>query len=155
MEVSRRNTLAFGGGERYLEIGSQEDLAMSRVRSVIPALFLSAAALLSAGCASRGPGEFERIGPGEVVEFGDEAYKLLGVQEDFVLLRYRQRGEVPGGITGFVDEVFRVTRYDLGEGRWYAHEKAPGVCFQWMGFDSFALAEHRELPKGAVVYMLR
>jgi hypothetical protein len=111
--------------------------------------------VLAAGCASTaGPG-IQRIEPGQTVEFDDRAYQLRQVQEDFVLLRYRDPGTEKGIISGFVDEVFRISRYDLGEGRWYAHEKLPGVYLQWLGFDSFGLAHDRKAVGNAEVVMLR
>ncbi len=67
----------------------------------------------------------------------------------------RKRGASDYEISGFVDEVFRVSRYDLGEGRWYANEKLPGVYLQWLGLDSFALAHDRSAVGDAPVVMIK
>jgi hypothetical protein len=122
---------------------------------------LAAAALLlaaafAAGCAgTSGAGGMESVRPGDVVEFDGQVFQLRQVQEDFVLLRYREPGGAGGGITGFVDEVFRVSRYDLGAGQWYSHAKLPGTYVQWVGLDSFALAHDKAALRGAEVVMLR
>jgi hypothetical protein len=133
-----------------------------RLRPLLPVV-LSAASLLSAGCASAPtsgprralPPGVERIEPGETIEFEGRVFQMRQVQEDFVLLRYREPAGVGGGISGFVDEVFRVCRYDLGEGRWYTHAKLPDVYLQWLGLDSFAMAHDRSALRGAEVVMLR
>jgi hypothetical protein len=121
-----------------------------KIRSMLPILVL-----LAAGCASTSAGGIQRLEPGQTVEFDGRAYQLLQVQEDFVLMRYRDPATEPGAISGFLDEVFRISRYDLGEGRWYANEKLPGVYLQWMGLDSFGLAHDRKVLGNAEVVMLR
>ena len=119
---------------------------------ILPVLLLSAAAALAASCASRpAPGVVRPIEPGEAFEFEGGAFQLRRVQEDYVLLRFREPSPDAGGISGFMDEVLRVSRYDLGEGRWYASEKLPGVYLQWLGLDSFALARDRDAVAEAVM----
>ena len=119
-------------------------------KTLLPALLL-----LAAGCASTSGSGIGRLDPGQTVEFDGKAYQLRQVQEDFVLLRYREPGSEAGALSGFVEEVFRVSRYDLGAGRWYANEKLPGLYLQWMGLDSFALAHDRKAIGDAEVVMLR
>jgi len=127
-----------------------------RLGRAAAAFLLAAAASLAQGCASsRGPSGMESIRPGDTVEFDGETFQLRQVQEDFVLLRYRAPGVEGGGITGFVDEVFRVCRYDLGAGQWYSHAKLPGTYVQWLGLDSFGLVHDRAALRGAEVVMLR
>lgn len=126
-----------------------------RMKHVATAILLTAAALV-AGCASapanRGT---ETLRPGDIVEFEGQVFQLRQVQEDYVLLRYRAPGAEGGLISGFVDEVFRVSRYDLGAGQWYSHAKLPGTYVQWVGLDAFAMAHDREMLRGAEVVMLR
>jgi len=110
---------------------------------------------LAAGCAGSSASGIQRIEPGQTVEFDDRAYQLRQVQEDFVLLKYREPGSGQGALSGFVDEVFRISRYELGEGRWYAHQKHAGVYLQWLGLDSFGIAHDREALGGAEVVMLK
>ena len=128
-----------------------------RFSRVASAVLLAAAAALAQGCASAPArsGGMESIRPGDTVDFDGQTFQLRQVQEDFVLLRYRAPGTEGGGITGFVDEVFRVSRYDLGNGQWYSHAKLPGTYVQWLGLDSFALAHDRSALRGAEVVMLR
>ncbi len=126
-------------------------------RVLVPVV-LAFATLISVGCASAGPPlppGVERVQPGETIEFEGQVFQMRKVQEDFVLLRYREPGGVGGGISGFVDEVFRVCRYDLGAGCWYTHARLPDVYLQWLGFDSFAMAHDRSALRGAEVVMLR
>lgn len=111
--------------------------------------------LVAAGCASTSASGIQRIEPGQTVEMDDKAYQLRQVQEDYVLLRYREPGSEKGAISGFVDEVFRISRYDLGEGRWYANQNNAGVYLQWLGFDSFGIAHDRKAIGNAEVVMVR
>ena len=108
-----------------------------------------------AGCASTSANGIQRLDPGETVEFDGKAYQLQQIQEDFVLLAYREPAAEKGVISGFVDEVFRISRYDLGTGRWYANERLPGVYLQWLGLDSFALAHDRKAIGDAEVVMVK
>jgi len=95
---------------------------------------------LASACASTSgsPDGPVRLEPGDTVEFQGETYRLMLVQDDFVLLRYRDPG-TPGGLSGFMDEVLRVSRYRLGEGRWSAEEGQPAVRMRWTGGDAFVL----------------
>jgi len=128
-------------------------MKIQRALLLVAVLFTGAVA--SAGCASTSANGIQRLDPGQTVEFDGKAYQLQQVQEDFVLLRYREPGGDKGAISGFVDEVFRISRYDLGTGRWYSNDKLPGVYLQWMGFDSFALAHDRKAIGDAEVVMVR
>ncbi|MCK6480136.1 MAG: hypothetical protein HUU06_01625 [Planctomycetaceae bacterium] len=112
-------------------------------------------ALLLGGCASTGGTSSGTVHPGETVSFKGEQFLLLTVQEDFVLLRYRDPDADDGVISGFVDEVFRVSRYDLGKGRWYGSSRLPGVYIQWRGLDAFALESDPAALGGAEVVMVR
>jgi hypothetical protein len=103
--------------------------------------FLALAAFLAA-CASTPSATRAdpiKIGPGDVFEFEGTLYSLVLVQDDFVLLRYREASGAAGGLSGFLDEVFRVSRYRLGEGRWVSAESMPGLQVQWAGGDNFVL----------------
>lgn len=120
--------------------------------SAVPVLLLL---LLAAGCAGTSAAGIQRIEPGQTVEFEDRAYQLRQVQEDYVLLRYREPGAGQGALSGFVDEIFRISRYDLGEGRWYANARNSGVYLQWLGLDSFGIAHDRAALGGAEVVMVR
>ncbi len=128
-----------------------------KMRMTTRGLFLAgalAAAALGTGCASArssGPAEAR---PGREFTFEDQDYRMLVVDTDFVLLRRVGSDSGPGEITGFVQEVFRVSRYDLGEGRWYVHRSLPGTYIQWRGGDSFALTRDRSLLRGAEVATL-
>ena len=125
---------------------------MTSPRTVLCLLLLL---VLAAGCASTSASGVQRIEPGGEVEFEGRAYKLQQVQEDYVLLRYREPGSTEGALSGFVDEVFRISRYDLGEGRWYANQKNAGVYLQWLGLDAFGIAHSREALGGAEVVMVK
>lgn len=116
---------------------------MKSPRPLVALALMFAGSLAASGCASTSSNGIQRLDPGQTVEFDGKAYQLQQVQEDFVLLRYREPGAEKGVISGFVDEVFRVSRYDLGAGRWYANEKLPGIYLQWLGLDSFAMAHDR------------
>ena len=124
-------------------------------------LFVAALSALPLGCASPGPSGaslpagVEKVVPGETIEFEGQVFQLRKVQEDYVLLRYKEPGGTGGGISGFVDEVFRVCRYDLGNGSWMTHRNLPGVYLQWLGLDSFALARDRSALGGTEVVMLQ
>lgn len=138
--------------------GAERDNVTTHRTILLPLLALAAllgAALLASGCASR-RGASGAVHPGDTFSFDGKSYLLQQVQEDFVLLRYREQEE--GGsdlISGFVDEVFRVSRYDLGQGRWYGSSRLEGVYVQWLGLDAFALEDDRAALRGAEVVMLR
>ena len=123
------------------------------IRSLAAPLVLAALAVFSAACASAPPVPSPRVLPGDTFAFEGEEYLLQQVQEDFVLLRYVDPDDAP--ISGYVEEVFRVSRYDLGQGRWYAHRRLPGVYLQWLGLDAFALARGSGTVRGSEVVMLR
>ena len=125
------------------------------IRRSLAALAVAALFALSAGCAAARPAPRQEVQPGDSFAFEGKQYRLQQVQEDFIVLRYRDPDDAPGPISGFVDEVFRVSRYDLGKGRWYAHERLPGVYLQWLGLDSFVLARGGEMPRSVEVTMLR
>ena len=124
---------------------------MASPRTAIYLLLL----VLAAGCASTSASGIQRIEPGQTVEFDDRAYQLRQIQEDYVLLKYREPGAEQGALSGFVDEVFRISRYDLGEGRWYANQRNSGVYLQWLGLDSFGIAHDRAALGGAEVVMVK
>jgi hypothetical protein len=88
-----------------------------------------------------------RVGPGQICEFDGQLYRLVVVHDDFVLLRYRDATGEAGALSGFLDEVFRVNRYRVGEGRWTALEAMPGMRVQWAGGDDFVLARESD-PSG-------
>jgi hypothetical protein len=104
-------------------------------------VFLAAVAATAAACASAGPSSSSRFGPGEVVVFDGNSYQMLQVDQDFVLMRHREPVGEAGGISGYVDEVFRVSRYKLADGRWVSPERAPGIALQWLGLETFALSK--------------
>jgi len=108
------------------------------LRRLRPALLFAVVALATA-CASTGSGTSGRFGPGDTFEYEGTGYKLLQVEQDYVLMRHRSPDGEAGAISGYVDEVLRVPRSRLGEGRWVAGEKMPGVSLQWLGLDSFSL----------------
>jgi hypothetical protein len=117
----------------------------------VAALALAFAAL--AGCATSPPTPgLHRLEEGKSVEFDGRLYMLDRVEEDYVVRRYREPGE-GRIISGFVEEVFRVSRYDLGQGRWHAGGKLPGAYLQWLGLDSFALVHEPAgyVPSGTVM----
>jgi len=113
---------------------------------------------LAAGCASTGrsgPEAMEAVGPDRPFVFEDREFRILTVQDDFVVLENVKPENNPGEITGWVKEVFRVSRYDLGEGRWFMYEGLPGAYLQWCGGDQFRLARDRNDLEGAEVALLR
>jgi len=110
---------------------------------------------LLGGCASDTGGRTPDLRPGDTASFHGERYRLQQVQDDFVLLRFRDPDDGQGAISGYVDEVFRVSRYDLGQGRWYGSSRMPGVYVQWLGLEAFALESDRKALGGAEVVMLR
>lgn len=124
-------------------------------RLALASLLLLAPLLAAPGCASVAAPDSEIVEPGDTFSFEGNEYRLLQVQEDYVLLRFREPGSEAGAISGFVDEVFRVTRYDLGQGRWYASQRLPGVYVQWRGLDAFELARGPSALRGAEVTMLK
>ena len=134
--------------------------AVTRIRSLdagllVAVILASLASFLAAGCAS-GKGATGAIHPGDTFSFEGKDYVLRQVQDDFVLLRFREPGDDSSGlISGYVDEVFRVSRYDLGQGRWYGSSRLQGVYVQWLGLDAFALEDDRAALGGAEVVMLR
>jgi len=113
---------------------------MTNAFRVLRPVFLVAVALAAAACASTSGGPPAKFGPGQTVEFGGTAYQLHQDDQDFVLMRHREPTGEAGAISGFVDEVFRVSRHRLGEGRWTDPVRAPGVALQWRGLDTFSLA---------------
>ena len=125
------------------------------IRHRFAAFAVAALLAFCAGCAATPLPGRQEVQPGDTFAFEGKQYRLQQLQEDFIVLRYRDPEESPGPISGFVDEVFRVSRYELGKGRWYAHERLPGVYLQWLGLDSFALARGADRPRGIEVTMLR
>ena len=111
------------------------------MRTWLRTLAVLAVAVSFAACASTSSSSDPvRAAPGEVVEFDGQLYQLVLIQDDFVILRYREPSGEAGGLSGFLDEVFRVNRYRVGEGRWGSLESMPGVQVQWAGGDNFVLA---------------
>lgn len=113
---------------------------------------------LLAGCASfKGtePAVTDRVQPGQVFAFEGQDYRFDVNQEDFVLLRRVEAEGNPGEITGWVKEVFRVSRYHLGDGRWYMYEGLPGAYLQWKGGDEFTVVRDQAALGGAEVAVLR
>lgn len=113
------------------------------MRAIIRTLLVLALAASIAACASTSSlsnPDPVRAAPGDIVEFDGNLYRLVLVHDDFVILRYREASGEAGGLSGFLDEVFRVNRYRVGEGRWASLEAMPGVQVQWAGGDSFVLA---------------
>jgi hypothetical protein len=122
---------------------------MSNPFRVLRPVFLVAVAAMAAACASTAGSPPSRFGPGETVEFNGTAYQMILVDQEFVLMRQRDSVGEAGGISGFVDEVFSVPRYRLGEGRWTNPTKAPGVALQWLGFENFALTRDDDVATAA------
>jgi hypothetical protein len=122
-------------------------------------MFVAAAALLGgaalAGCTSTRPAGIETVTIDSPFEFEDRAYRFQLVADDFILHRRVDGDGRPGEITGWVREVFRVSRYDLGQGRWAMHESLPGCYIQWHGGEDFAIARSRAELRGAEVALLR
>jgi len=113
------------------------------MRAWLRTLAILAVAASFAACASTSSSSGSdpvRAAPGDVVEFDGNLYQLVLIQDDFVILRYREPSGEAGGLSGFLDEVFRVNRYRVGEGRWGSLESMPGVQVQWAGGDNFVLA---------------
>ena len=122
------------------------------MRAWLRALAVLAVAASFAACASTSSSSSEavRAAPGDVVEFDGNLYQLVLIQDDFVILRYREPSGEAGGLSGFLDEVFRVNRYRVGEGRWGSLESMPGVQVQWAGGDNFVLARDGGMPAPAM-----
>ena len=59
-------------------------------------------------------------------------------KDDFILMRYLDSGTA-GGLSGFMDEVIRVSRYELRQGRWNSEPGKPELRMQWAGGDAFVL----------------
>jgi hypothetical protein len=113
-------------------------------------MFVAAAALLGgaalAGCTSTRPAGIETVTIDSPFEFEDRAYRFQLVADDFILHRR---------VDGDGRPVFRVSRYDLGQGRWAMHESLPGCYIQWHGGEDFAIARSRAELRGAEVALLR
>ena len=99
-----------------------------------------ALSFLASSCAalSGGPDDPVRLEPGDTVDFEGETYRLMLVQDDFVLMRYLD-SNTAGGLSGFMDEVIRVSRYELRTGRWNSEPGKPELRMQWAGGDAFVL----------------
>ena len=99
-----------------------------------------ALSFLASSCASLsgGPDDPVRLEPGDTVDFEGETYRLMLVQDDFILMRYLDSGTA-GGLSGFMDEVIRVSRYELRTGRWNSEPGKPELRMQWAGGDAFVL----------------
>ena len=110
------------------------------MNALAKALGVLAPALSASACATLGGNSTDpvRLEPGDTVDFGGETYRLVLVQDDFVLLRYVDPG-TPGALSGFMDEVMRVSRYHVRQGRWNSDEGKPELRMQWAGGDAFVL----------------
>ena len=105
------------------------------------------AALLPACASSRSAAPAPvRVSPGQVAEFDGGLYQLVAIHDDFVLLKSREASGEAGALSGFLDEVFRVNRYRVGEGRWGGLERVPGLGVRWAGGEEFVLV--RDDPSG-------
>jgi len=129
---------------------------MTYANTMLAAAVLAVAGL-TAGCAALAgsPDTPERIVPGTPFAYEGDDFRMMMVQDDFVVVRLVRPDGNPGEITGWVDEVFRVSRYDLGEGRWYMYEGMPGAYLQWRGGYHFSLVRDREALAGAEVAILK
>ena len=110
------------------------------MKSLARTLGVLALSILASSCASLsgGPDDPVRLEPGETVDFEGETYRLMLVQDDFVLMRYLDNNDA-GGLSGFMDEVLRVSRYELRKGRWNSEPGKPELRMQWAGGDAFVL----------------
>lgn len=106
-------------------------------------LFLLAMFIVMSGCASM-PSIPEKgeiaLRPGGTFRFQDREFRLDSVQEDFVFMQNVKPDGKGGEVAGWVEEVFRVSRYDLGQGRWHMHPKLSGLYLRWLGGDGFAIS---------------
>ena len=118
---------------------------MTNAFRVLRPVFLAAVALAAAACASTSGGGPSRFSPGETVRFDGAVYQMFQDDQEFVLMRHREPSGEAGGISGFVDEVFRVPRHSLSEGRWTDSRRAPGIALQWLGFEKFALTRAEDV----------
>ncbi len=119
---------------------------------------LAVACGIFAGCSTLGMAESrstEDVQSGRTFAFEGNAYRIDRVEDEYVLMRRVDSDGSPGEITGWVKEVFRVSRYDLGSGRWYMYEGMPGAYLQWAGGDDFTIARNRDALAGAQVALLR
>ncbi len=127
-----------------------------KFRNLFMAAALALATVVTTGCMStHRMGEQELVAPGKAFALDGNDYRIDVVQEDFVLMQRVEPEGNPGEITGWVKEVFRVSRYDLGTGRWYMYENMPGAYLQWAGGDNFVVARDEVALAGADVTLLR
>ncbi len=126
-------------------------------KRIVSRAALLAFALVFAGCASSPPVPrgARVIRPGDEFGFQGKAYQFLKVADEFVLLRDVPYEGTPGAMSGFLEEVFRVHRDDLGRGRWYMHPRLPGCYLQWRGGDEFTLARDEGLVRGDEVELIK
>jgi hypothetical protein len=94
------------------------------------------------GCATTNvPGDGTVVvSPGESFKFDNGLYRMEQVGDDYVLRREIPEEGEKGEVSGWVDEVFRVGRYQLHKGSWEILPRLPGVLLVWKGGDSFTLS---------------
>jgi len=121
---------------------------MSALRGRILALVLLITPW-GAGCAAPGAeraASHQAFGPEESFSFEGHEYRLKSVQDEFVLVRLLPEGGEPGEMSGWMDEIVRLSRYELGGGRWHLEGDLDGVFLQWKGGETFSLV--RKWRKG-------